>query len=278
MGGIGRQVLHHLPGRSDACHEQHMVVRKLFQGKTVLNDCLVPEHGLQGVVAERGEIEVLVGKEIHGLGDDAESHGFEFLRALGNDNHVGTVLAIQGLAQSSGRQQLVVDDETMIVHEQDIDAGLDVAVLEGIVEQHDVDATVDPYERLDAMHALLVDRHDGLGEFQLHLHRLVSNVACRRTRPGQHEALRLALIAPAEYGHLGLMLQQLDEILDMRGLTSAAHGDVAHRDDGHAEVAALHDSHVKEEIPDAHTQPVEPAQRQQPLIDFDEITLHLIIE
>ena len=72
--------------------------------------------------------------------------------------------------------------------------------------------------------------------------------------------------------------KRVDEILDMRGLTSAAHGDVAHRDDGHAEVAALHDSHVKEEIPDAHTQPVEPAQRQQPLIDFDEITLHLIIE
>ena len=64
-----------------------------------------------------------------------------------------------------------------------------------------------------------------------------------------------------------MVLQQADEILYMRGLSSAAHRDVSHRNDRRTERAALQDSHLEQLISDTDAQAIEPAKGQQLLID-----------
>ena len=86
-----------------------------------------------------GEEELLVGIEAHRLGDDAKLHGFQVLRTFRDNHDVGTVLAHNRFSESSCRQQLVIDNQAVVVDEQDVDARFHIAVLEGIVEEDDID-------------------------------------------------------------------------------------------------------------------------------------------
>lgn len=69
------------------------------------------------LVGVGGEIELLVGVEIHSLGEHAELHRFEVFWTFRHDDDVCTVFAFHRFAESSRRQELVVDDEAMIVHQ-----------------------------------------------------------------------------------------------------------------------------------------------------------------
>ena len=157
------------------------------------------------------------------------------MRALGDDDDVGTVLAVQRLAQASCRQQFVVDDEPVVVDEQDIDAGLDIAVLEGIVEQDDIQLLVEFHELVDGMTAVFIDRHRNILELLLHLVGLVANLGHGDVGSGDAKTLALALVSPTEYGHAELVFQQLGEIFDMGCLARASDGDVAYSNNRYGE-------------------------------------------
>ena len=97
---------------------------------------------------------------------NAELHGFQVFRTLGDDDDISTVLAFQRLAQSSSRHQPVVDDEPMIIDQQDVDARGDVAVLEAIVHEDDVDVLLYDslvHQLLNTMTAVLVNGYSDVG-------------------------------------------------------------------------------------------------------------------
>ena len=198
LGNEGGQVFNNLLWRGDARQEQHMLVGLQARKRARTIIIYMP----QTLILKRGEVEVLIGEEVHRLSDDPEVHGPEGRRTLGHDNDVGPVLSRQRLAQSAGRQQLVVDDQAVVVDQQDVDARLYVAMLEGIVEQDDVETAVLFGQYLYAVHAFHVHRYDGVGILPLHLERLVANVAHGAVLVGDDESLRLSLIAPAEHGNL----------------------------------------------------------------------------
>ena len=118
------------------------------------------------------------------------------------------MLALRGLAKPACRQHTVVDDESVIVDEQDVDARFHVAMLEGIVEQDDVDVVgcLVSGEVVDAIATFLVYRHIGFGELPHHLEGLVANVGHRGVGISENISLRLPLIASREHRHLYLVL------------------------------------------------------------------------
>jgi len=170
---------------------------------------------------------MLIRIEVHSPGDDAVFHGLQGRRAFGDDDDVCAVLARHRLTETPGRQQLVIDNQPVIVYEQDVDAGFDITVLEGIVEQDDVKVLVIVCQQVNAPTAVLVDGYRYLREFLLHLIRLVTDFRHGRLGRGQHKALALALIAATEYGHTELVFQQSDEVLYMWRLSRSANGDIA---------------------------------------------------
>ena len=129
----------------------------------------------------------------------------------------------------------------MIVHEQNVDARLDVTVLECIIEEDDVDllACLAIDELLDTAYAITVDSHRDVGKLLKHLIGFVADVPHRRILIGQYETVALALITAAEDGYVHVILQQADEIFHVRRLACAAHSDVAYGDDWHTEGMAL---------------------------------------
>ena len=124
-------------------------------------------------------------------------------------------------------------------------------MLEGIVEEDDVELLVVGRQLLDAPDPLLVDSYADVGELLLHLERLVTNLALGHLFRGQQVSVGLALIAPAEYSHMELVLQQSDEVFHMGRLASAPDSDVTDGDDGHLEILTFQDSHVETEIPES---------------------------
>ena len=162
----------------------------------------------------------------------------------------------------------------MVVDKQDVDAGLDVTVLESIVEQDDVDILVVFCQFLYAMYAFLVNGDDGLGKLGLHLVRLVANIAGRGVLIGKQVTSCLSFIASAEHSHTHVILKQANQILNVRRFTRAAHCEIAHRDDGYAECVALQHSDIEEEVAKTHYRSVYPAEGQQPFVGFDEVAFH----
>ena len=62
----------------------------------------------------------------------------------------------------------------------------------------------------------------------------------------------------------------------MGGLTTSANSNVANSDDRYVETATLQYTDAEHRIPKIHSHAVEPAQWQQPLVDFDEIAFHAL--
>ena len=255
VGSIGLQVVYHLLGRGNACEQQHMTVFQLVQGQL-----FVMIEGLERIVSERGEIEALEGEEIHSLDKDAEVDGRQRLGTLCDDDDVGAMLTAERLAQPSGRQQPVVDDEAVVVYQQDVDARTHVAVLEGIVEKHHVGVAGDRVvgEVVDAGTTVSVYSHVYVVELALHLEGLVANVTLGRVVVGQHIAMGLALVATREHRHLHMVFEQADEVFHVWGLARSAHSDIAYRDDGQVEAATTQQSELKKLVAEVHPKAIEP--------------------
>ncbi len=258
-------------GRCDA-GEQHGVL--VFQCTGV--HAFVAEELLHPAVFERREVEILIGIEVHCLGEHAVVDGFHVLRTLRDDDDVGAVLARERFAQPACRQHLVVDDEAVVVDEQDVDARFDVSVLEGIVEEDDIRVLclVVAGQFVDAVTAVLVYGDVYVRVLLLHLIRFVTDVAHRRVAVSQDVAAALPLVAAAEHCHLHLVCQEAHQVFHMRCLSGTAHGDVSDGDDGNVETAAFQHSEVEKLVPEADAHSVEPADGQQPLPYFDEVSFH----
>lgn len=273
VGAVGGKVEYHLLWRCYAS-EQHNV---FVFADAVKRALIASEERMKLFVVESGEIESLVGIKVHGLCNDPEFHWLEVGRTLGYDDDVGPVLARQLFAQAAGGQQLVVYDKSVIVDKQYVYAGFDVSVLEGIVEQHHVDTSFRLVfgKPADAVTPVAVNGNGDVGKLLHHLIGLVADGACRGVLVGHDVATAFALVATAEHCHTAPVAQQVNEILNVRGLAGTTYGYVAYRDDRHVKTLGLEQSYIEQRVAYLYANAVEPAQRQQPFVYLYEIALHL---
>ena len=143
----------------------------------------------------------------------------------------------------------------MIVDQQNVDAGLDIAVLVGVIEKDDVDivSLLVMRQPVHALTAVLVYSDVDIGEFLLHLVRLVTDLACCRLVVSEYITFALALIATREHADLHHIFQQSDEIFHMWCLAGSAHRDIAHSDDRYRKGPLFKHAEVKEPVAEAHT-------------------------
>ena len=148
----------------------------------------------------------------------------------------------------------------MVVDEQDVDARFNITMLEGVVEEDDIDVfdVISAGQLLDTPCTFFVYGYGDVWELCFHLVRFVTDGADGRIVTGQHEADGLTLIAPAQHGHLRLIFQQTDQVFHMGGLAGAADGDISDGDDRCAVWPAFQDAHLKEQVPKTDSQAVEP--------------------
>ena len=266
------QVGLHLQGRGDACEQQYILAtqRRARIGERL---CLFGEDRNRCIVVDAGEVKLLIRIEVHSLGEHAKLHRLQVFRTLRDDHDVCPALAVETLTQPASRQEFVVDDQTVIVDEQDIDAWFDIAVLVGIVEKDDIDIV----RRLVMCHPVyaltpvLVYSNVDIGEFLFHLIRLVTDLACCCLVIGEDITLALTLIATREHAHPHHISQQSDKIFHMRCLARSAHRDVANGNDRYGKGPLFKHSKVKKPVAKAYAQAIKPAQWQEPFIDFDVI-------
>ena len=228
---------------------------------------------------QRGEVERLIGVELHGLRQHAVVDGVQRVGAFRYYNNVGAFFAVNGFAQPSRRQQLIVDNQPVIVDEQNVQSRLHIPVLIGIVEDYDIGVLggliVD--DMVDAAAPVGIDGNLNVGKFLFHLEGFVTDVAHGGVAVGEDETVSLAFVPPAQYGHLRLALEQSDEILHMGCLSRPADGDVADGNDGSRETPALQDIEFEELVSDAYAESVDAAQGPQPPVNFYVVAFHYII-
>lgn len=88
----------------------------------------------------------------------------------------------------------------MIIHEQDVHSRFDISVLEGIVEQYDVNVVLSLAfgELPDAMTALAVNSYgDVVAILAFHLQRFVAHGSCRRLVIDDDETSCASLVTTA---------------------------------------------------------------------------------
>ena len=260
-----RKVVNHLFRRGNTRQQQYILSRQVRQRSGFA------EQGLWRSIVYCREKELLIGIEVHRLGNDAILHRLQVFRTFGHYDDVGTVFTVEGFTQPASRQQLVVDDKAVIVYQQDVDARLDVAMLEGIVQQNDIQPFVKCCQLVYSVTAILVDCHLHIWILLLHLIRLVADIEHRRVSPSQYKAFALSLVAATQHGNTELVLECLYQIFDMGCLARTSYRDVTYRNDRNIKGTALQYTDVEHRVPKVDAYAIEPAQRQQRFIYLDEI-------
>ena len=85
----------------------------------------------------------------------------------------------------------------MVVGQQDVDVGLDASVLEGIIQQDDLWRHGGSEQLLDAMAAVSIYGHAGIGKLLLYLEGFVAQLIGCGGRGGQYEAFAASFVATA---------------------------------------------------------------------------------
>ena len=187
---------------------------------------------------------------------------------LRHNDYLGTATAAGGLAQPAGGQQGVADKETVVIGEQDVEPGTDVAVLKGIVEHDAVRPRRHGQQPADAVAAVGVDSHYGAGMAAVDLQRFVADVGRRGARPGQLPAVAASLVASAEQSHAQPgVLEQAHEIIGVGRLARTADSKVSHADDGQVERGFGQYAGVEQQVARPDAEAVKPGQRTQQVID-----------
>ena len=254
-----REVFYHLPWRRYTRQQQYVAILI----NTVERFILTAEYRSDVPVIQTCEIQSLEGEEVHRLGDYPILHRFEVVRTLGHYHDVSPVLTAERFAQSSCRQQFVVDNQSVIINEQDVHPRFDISMLESIVEQYHVDVVIVGCQLSDAVASLSIHRHcDVVAIFAFHLQRFVAHSACRCLIVGNNKPSCASLISTTEHCHPCLVLQKFYQIFHMGSLARTAHGDVTHRDYRYVKTLTAQYAYLKEHITYLHAKTVEPAQRK----------------
>lgn len=110
--GVWLEVDDDLLGRGNASEQQDILI-----GLNVADGSVFTEiERFQLIVFQGCEVQFLIGEKIHGTCEHSEFHGLEVSRAFRHDHDVCTVLPLLRFPKSSGRQQLVIDNQTVVVN------------------------------------------------------------------------------------------------------------------------------------------------------------------
>ena len=112
-------------------------------------------------------------------------------------------------------------------------------MLEGVVEQDDIEFGILFCQHVNTMTAFPVDSNGDTREFLLHLIGFVAYFGHSGLFVGLDKSPALALVAPAEHSDMELVLQQTYQILYMWRLARAANSDIAYADDRYLEGTRL---------------------------------------
>lgn len=208
-----------------------------------------------------GEVEALVGIEVEVLADDPVVEGFHLLGTLGDDHYLSPRELRRTVAQPSEGQHAVFVDGVVVVHQDDVDPGLDVAVLEGVVQYNQVHLRMGFAQPLDPFDASFADGDGDVGVLEFDLFGFVADFLEGAGHCGEQETFGLPFVAAREDGDVEFAVEQLDEAFGVGGLAGAADGEVPHADDGDVEFAALQHAPVEQPVADVDHAAVEPGQR-----------------
>lgn len=215
---------------------------------------------LQLAILETCEVELLIREKVQGSCEYSERHWLQVFRALGYYHDVGSCLTFLRFTQTTGWQQLVIDDKAMVIHKKDVDSWFYITVLIGIVKKDDICILcrfIGGYA-FNSITSVAVNGNTHVLELAMHLIRLITDIPHRGIIISEDESLGLTLIATRQYCHAIFIMEQADEVFNVWGFARATHGDIADGYDRHIKGTALQDSKIEERVPYSNSQTVKP--------------------
>ena len=174
---------------------------------------------------------------------------FKTILAFCHDDNIRSPYSGKAFAQTAERQYIVLPDGAVAVNEQNIQPGLDVAVLVGVIEQYRVKPWHLGCELFDACNALFAYSNTYVGVFVLYLERLVTYQWHRSRVVGVYISFALATVTAAQHCYPAVFAQQFYKVFCMRRLAGAAYRYVAYAYSGNGEYAALDYAHIEHDVP-----------------------------
>ncbi len=189
---------------------------------------LVGENRLEILVGIAREKQLLIGEQLKVADKESIIKTGHGVGTLGHDYNVGAVDTSQGLAQASVGEHVVLVERMVELCEHDGGRRFHISMLESIVEQDEVDIRVKTPQLLNGLDAIFADSHRYLAiKFMVNLIGFVTDIGGFGVGGGEHKSLGLALVTTRKYRNMIIEPESLHEILDVWGLTRAAHGQIA---------------------------------------------------
>ena len=170
------------------------------------------------------------------------------------------------LAEAAEWENMIVEEWTTVVCDEDIQAGFYRSVLVGIVEQDYIYIGAALQQRGDASHSFLCHAHYQFGVFEVVLHGFVANAQRVGRFIGEDEALCAAFVAAAHSSDTVSVLQQADKVFYMGCFASATGGEIANGDNRRAEADRREQATIVHAVAPPNEQPINEGERvkQQP--------------
>lgn len=151
---------------------------------------------------------------------------------FGDDDDAGTTAGGRELAEVAEGQDAVGEVGFVVFGKEDVEGGLDGAVLVDVVEDNDLRRDLGLKQAADPFDPVLAHSHGEFGKFGGHHGRLVAQTRGAVAAVVEEEATGVATVAPAEESGLVAGGQEAQEVFDMRRFARAAGTEVANPDGG----------------------------------------------
>ena len=116
------------------------------------------------------------------------------LRTLGDYHGAGAADLVGKVAQTAQRQQFILEDRTVVIHQKNCLARQDLTALETVVEDYDLRTVGQRKQVVYAPLAVAVHRHGDIRELALDLQRLVAHLLGGVVHAHHQESLAAALV------------------------------------------------------------------------------------
>ena len=202
-------------------------------------------------VLDSGKMELLIGRQMETVVDDAHVDRLHRFRALGDHNTVGFEGPGRDIPKPSPREHMIVYVEPVVRREQDREPAAQRTMLEGVIEDDHIQIGHLSLELVNTPYAVLADSDGDVREGPVHLQCLVSDGLHRGSVIGHEESTRLAFVSARKHRRLVAVVQQeLDDVRSHRSLARTTDRQVTHTDCRHRHGEGRQEMLVVQPVPD----------------------------
>src|SRR5574344_228751 len=165
-----------------------------------------------------------------------------------------TLACASKFAQIAGRKRHVAPHWASVIHNQNIQASCDVAMLKSVIHQNNISGGMS-LQILNCVLSVRINCNMQLTMFGMYLHWLIANLSRRRVFVGHNQTFGSSHVSSTDH-RWSVVGECLYQIFYKRGFAGASHRNIAHANQWRFELLRMQQFYIVQKITNDGYQPV----------------------